>query len=311
VSTEGTVRESNSNEEAPAHAERRFNLAALIRLIRETYAAFKADGCRALSAAMVYYSTLSTVPLLILIVATPGLLLNFVSRAAGEELLRMVSASLSPEFAALVTQFLDRVQNQSLAVTGISLLLLIYSSSAGFRFLRYAFRWIWRDEQPRTATTPFARLRKSVAGRTIDYLIAFGMVFAAPLVVAVGLLLFVLGGIARTLIDDVPLVGSTLGTAISQLTLFGIYAGIYMFLLWAMPPVQLRWREIVIPGLTCAIAVLITTYGLSLYLRFFSGSSLYGAIGTIFALQIWSYANFIILFSCAELVKLLVQKDPV
>lgn len=278
----------------------------LVDLVRATYGAFSADGGRALSAALVYYSTLSVVPLVIMIFALPGLLLRFVNRQAGEWLVDSVGGLFDPTLGEIITGALERVQSQSLLVAVVSLVMLLYSASSGFRFLRYAFRRIWRAEVSSADESRLARLRKTVLGRAVDYLIAFGMVFAAPLVAATGLLIFVLALFAKGLIADVPLVGEVIGSLVTPTVLLGIYAGIYLFLLWALPPVRLGWREIWLPGLLCAAAVLLTTNGLGLYISFFSARSLYGAIGTVFALQLWTYANALALFGCAELSKLLV-----
>lgn len=277
-------------------------------LVRGTFAAFNEDGGRALSAALVYYSTLSTVPMLILIISLPGLVLGLVDVAAADRFIRQLTGFAGPAFADMLTTFLERVQHQSLLVAGVSIGILLFSASSGFRFLRYAFRWIWRNEQPvRPAASLLGRLRATLPGRIMDALIAFGIVFLAPVIVTVGLLIYLVLNLARALLNDLPLIGSTLSSLLAPLILLFIYSLIFILLLWVMPPVLLRFRDIVVPGLLCALAVLFTTYGLGLYIRFFSGISIYGAIGTIFALQLWTYINAIVLFSCAELTKLLVR----
>ncbi|PDW00565.1 YihY/virulence factor BrkB family protein [Candidatus Chloroploca asiatica] len=286
----------------------RHDFAYLLILLRGTYAAFKDDGGRALSAALVYYSTLSTVPLLILIISLPGLLLRVVDPVAADRFVRQMTELVGPTFTEILTTFLERVQHQSLLIAGVSVGMLLFSASSGFRFLRYAFRWIWRNEQPVPPTTSsLGRLRATLPGRIVDALIAFGIVFVAPLIATVGLLIYLLLNLARALLNDLPLIGSTLSSLLAPLILLFLYSLIFMLLLWVMPPVLLRLRDIVVPGFVCAVAVLITTYGLGLYIRFFSGVSIYGAIGTIFALQLWTYINALVLFSCAELTKLLVR----
>jgi YihY family inner membrane protein len=288
--------------------ELRSSLINLVRLSRAAVAAFHADGGRALSAALVYYSTLSTVPLAILVISLPGLMLRFVSREASERFLRTVEELAGPTIGEIITSFLYQVENQSLVVAGVSLAMLIFSASTGFRYLRYAFRWIWREELSEDDLSRSARMRKTLLGRTIDYLIAFGMVFAAPFIVTLGILIYVLILFTRQFFDDLPLIGEALGSLLTPTFLLLLYAVIYILLLWVMPPIRLRLREIWLPGLLCALAVLVTTYGLALYIRFFSLTSLYGAIGTIFTLQLWTFVNAIILFNAAELCKLLVRE---
>lgn len=272
----------------------------LVDLVRASYAAFDADGGHALSAALVHHSMLSVVPLMIMVVALPGLILRFVNRQAGDQFISAVEGRLGPTLGAIVAGALERVQDQSLLVAVVSLAMLLFSASSVFRFLRYAFRRIWRTEIA-GADEPW--LHKTVLGRAVDYLIALSMVLAAPLVVAAGLLIFTLALFARALLADVPLAGSL----VAPTALLGLYAGIYILPLWALPPVRLNWRAIWFPGLVCAVAVLLTTYGLGLYIRFFSARNLYGAIGTLFALQLWTYVNAVALFGCAELSKQMVS----
>lgn len=288
------------------HSESRGH--TLVALVRATYAAFTADSCRAYSAALVYHNSLSVIPLVVLIFALPGLLLGLVSTQAAEQLTGAAGSLFGPELGEILTGALARVQSQSIVVAAVSLGALIYSASSGFRFLRYAFRRIWSAELQRPAESRVRRLRKTLIGRVLDYLISFGMVLAAPLVALAGILLYILALFAGTALVGLPFVGATLGSMLIPLMLLGIYAGIYIFLLWALPPVRLSWREIWLPGLLCAGAVVVTTYGLGLYLRYFSASNLYGALGAIFALQIWTYANALALFACAEFCKLQVRE---
>lgn len=164
----------------------------LSRLVGATYAAFTADSCRAFSAALVYYNTLSVIPLVVLIFTLPGLLLGLVSTQATERLTGAVGSLFGPEIGAILAGALARFQSQSMVVAAVSLGALLYSASSGFRFLRYAFRRIWSAELQRPAESRVRWLRKTLIGRVIDNLISFGMVLAAPLVALAGILLYIL-----------------------------------------------------------------------------------------------------------------------
>jgi membrane protein len=296
-------------ERRPAGGRAQGRLRGLGRLAHATLAAFQADGCHALSAAMVYYSTLSTVPLVFLVISLPVLILYTQDPAGTDEFVQTMGKIAGPLFGDVVVNFLERIQRQSQVAVVASMAMLLFSASAGFRFLRYAFRWIWRDNHDRVAAFHVAQVRATVLRRALDFLIAFGMVLLAPLAVTLGLLLFGLSMFARLKLQDVPLIGDAVGSLLPPTALLALYAGIYIGLLWTMPPVRLRLREIWLPGLVCAVAVLLTTYGLSFYIRYFSGTSLYGAIGTLFAIQLWTYANAVALFVSAELCKLGARDD--
>jgi uncharacterized BrkB/YihY/UPF0761 family membrane protein len=280
----------------------------LVRLLNDTLAAFDADGCPAFSAGLVYYSTLSTVPLLVMMIALPGLLLQSLDPVAGQRLVETITSHVNPVLAGIVVEFLERMRSQSLVVAAASVLGLLFSASSGFRFLRYAFRRIWQDDQRDLAAPGLARLHKTLIGSTFDYLIAFGLVFLAPLLGLTWLIFLLLASIARVMLADLPYVGGIVSSAIFPLSLLCLYAAIYIPLMALLSPVRLRWNEILIPGALCAGAVLVTTYGLMLYLRLFGAGSIYGAIGTLLAAQIWTHANAQALFFCAELSKQLVRR---
>jgi uncharacterized BrkB/YihY/UPF0761 family membrane protein len=78
----------------------------LAGLARATYAAFTADSCRAYSAALVYYSTLSVVPLVVMVFALPGLLLGLVSRPAAERLTKAAGEIFGPQLADVLANAL-------------------------------------------------------------------------------------------------------------------------------------------------------------------------------------------------------------
>lgn len=125
-----------------------------------------------------------------------------------------VGEIFGPTLGDIMTGALERVQSQSPVVAAVSLAMLLYSVSSGFR-------QIWREASPPAGEVGAARLRKAVLGRALDYLIGFGLVFAAPPVVMAGLLIFTLGLFARKLLVDVPLVGEALGSLVPPLMLLG------------------------------------------------------------------------------------------
>ncbi len=279
------------------------------QLFQATWHAFVEDGGRPLSAALVYYLNLSVLPLLVLIASLPGLIVRFIDQQAGNRLNDSVAAIFGDPISSIISDYFERMQNQSLMVATISLVLLLFSSTSSFRFLRYAFRRIWADAEGEAIKPLGARLRKTVTQRSIDVAIAFGLILLIPVLAVLWLILLILTIFARSLIDDVPIIGDLMTAILQPLIQLIGFSLLTILLLKVLPPIHLRWRAVWLPGLISALGLLLCTYGLGIYIRFFSPLSIYGALGTIFAIQIWAYANGMVIFFCAELCKQLVQRS--
>ncbi len=72
---------------------------ALMRLLRAAWSEYERDFAKYFAGAMVYYALVSIVPLLLLVLATLGLLLRFSDAAsrAEQQVLQTVQNSLGPE----------------------------------------------------------------------------------------------------------------------------------------------------------------------------------------------------------------------
>lgn len=283
-------------------------LRELVRLIRAALDEFTRDNGKILSAALVYYSTLSTVPLLLILFALPGLVLRFIG-SRGDGLIAIVERIFGDNWSQIFTDYLIRVQERSLIAVIIGMVMLLYSASSVFRFLRASFRQIWQSEVAVSAANmpPLERLRQTAQQTVLDRLFAFSLVFASGLLALSGIVIFALASAARTLLHYFPLFDFTLNWLVGPLSLLALYTLTALLLLKVLPPVRMRWRDIWFPALVCAVAFLLTTYGLIVYIRYFSAANVYGAIGTLFTFQIWTLVNSMVLFFCAELCKVLVR----
>ena len=279
---------------------------AFVHLVRAAWVEYERDRARYLAVAMIYYALVSLVPLLLLLLAALGLLLRFSAVAAETEqrMLTGLEASFGPELPATIHQLLDTLQQQSIAATVISLAGLVVTASVLFQHLRISFRAIWKYEPPLVSGPVRVVVRATLLEQVVAYLIVLG---------GGGLLLLALALIAVTqwlgrLLSSLPLLAQTgwLLTALSSLVLATITFGAMFKIL---PPVRIRWRDVRLAAVLCAVVWVVAGELLALYGTFVGdGPGAYGALGALLAIMLWMNVVSQTLFFGAELCKVVAQK---
>ncbi len=122
-----------------------------------------------LSAALVYFGMVSMVPLLIMLMAVPGLLLRFldVSQAITADVLGFAERTFGEQFRAFLEQAVADLQRDSLIVTLIALGALLFSAALIFRFISLSFRRIWKPLDHQAASMREA-MRKTATEKAVD-----------------------------------------------------------------------------------------------------------------------------------------------
>jgi membrane protein len=276
-------------------------------LLRSAWIEYERDRARYLAAAMVYYALVSLVPLLLLLLAALGLLLRFSAVAADAQrrLLLAVDEGFGPELAATARQLLDTLQEQSIVATALSLAVLAYTASKLFRHLRLSFRAIWKHDAPMLS----GPLRAAVRATLAEYAIAFGMVLGGGGLLLAALALLAVAQWADRLLGELSLPGEVgRWLAMTGVSLL-LAAGTFAALLKVLPPVVLRWRDVRLAALLCALAWVAAGELLALYADLFGDSrSAYGALGGLLAVMLLMNAVSQALFLAAELCKVAAQR---
>ena len=117
----------------------------LMKLLRAAWREYERDYARYFAGAMVYYALVSIVPLLLLVLATLGLLLRFSDAAsvAEQRILEAVQGNLGPEMKVAIDVLLHRLSDGSIVAIVVSVIGMLITASALFRHLRLTFRALW------------------------------------------------------------------------------------------------------------------------------------------------------------------------
>jgi membrane protein len=274
----------------------------LLPVLNETWSEYLNDEANERGAALAYYAAFSLFPLLILLLAALGFVLDHVPAAvdARAALLRLAARQVSPQFSRTLREVFGQLQEHAPRATGIGLFILWFGASSVFQQLDHTFNKIWRVPEK----SPPTDWKKYALGIIKDQLTR--RLAAFLMVLVVGLLLFVslaLTAIVQPLlgvIADVPLVGSTVGYLASMAISLILNTLLFALLFKYLPDTPVAWGDVWLGALLTALIWELTKRLLALYIAHSSYISAYGVVGTMLVLLVWIYFSSQVLFLGAE-----------
>lgn len=271
----------------------------LLPLLKEAYSEFQADEASTLGAALAYYALFSMFPLLLLLIAGLGYVLQYWDQAINvqDEILAAVSRNFSVQLSDALKEILSGIKNNAGGATLIGLVTLLIGASNIFQQLDLSFNKIWKVPAPQQPLGLAASVLQTIRTK----LFSFGMVLA------VGFLLLVsmaLTGVTQVLLDSfqqVPLIGGVAGFLIGLATTLLLNTLVFALLFKFLPNTKVSWSDV---GLGAFVTAVLWDIGKNL-LAFYIGRSgqswgAYGLVGTVLILMTWIYFSSQILFLGAE-----------
>jgi membrane protein len=273
---------------------------ALARLLRAAWQEYQRDYAKYFALAMVYYALASLVPLLLLVLATLGLLLRVSTVAAGaeERVLQTVQTSLGPEMTATLQQLLTRLREGSIVAMGVSVVTLLVAGSTLFRHLRLSFRALWKYEPPLAAGSVRGAVRETLREQAM----AFLMLLTAGILLVLTLVLIGVVHWLSGFFSELPRFRDTAGWLLSLPVSLVLATLTFALLFRFLPPVSTAWRHVWLASLLCGVAWIIGADLLALYAAL-GESSPYGAIGALLVVMLWMNVMSQVLFYGAEVCK--------
>ena len=127
--------------------------------------------------------------------------------------------------------------------------------------------------------------------------------FILILVIVVLMALLVFGRkIQGMLVEYAPIVAviTEIILEIRMVILFFILIFFFMFIYKVLPNRKATLRSQLVGAVGCSIAWYIFSFGLSVYVNYFNGFSLYGSLTTILLIMFWLYISMYIFLVCGE-----------
>jgi membrane protein len=270
--------------------------------LRDAWREYERDYARYFAGAMVYYALVSLIPILLLVLATLGLLLRVspVVATAERQILQAVEAGFGPETKVVLDQLLQRLQAGSIIAMIVSVVTLLITAAAFFKHLRISFRALWKREAPLASGSVRGVVRETLAEQTK----AFIMVLTAGL-----LLVLTLGFMAAAhwlsgAFNAVPCLSDAVGWLLAPLISFIVATLTFGLLFMFLPPSPLTWRQVRLASVLCGSAWITGAELLALYASFGEANP-YGAIGGVFVIMLWMNYVTQVLFYGAEICKVI------
>jgi membrane protein len=271
----------------------------LLPLLKETFSEYQADEASMLGAALAYYALFSLFPLLLLLIAGLGYVLQYWDKAINvqDEILAAVSRNFSSQLSDALKEILGGIKSNAGGATVIGIITLLIGASGVFQQLDLSFNKIWKVPTPQQPAGLVASMLQTIRTK----LFSFGMVLA------VGFLLLVsmaLTGVTQVLLDsfqNIPLIGGIAGFLIGLVATLLLNTLVFALLFKFLPNAKVRWGDV---GLGAFVTALLWEIGKNL-LAFYIGRSgqswsAYGLVGTVLILMAWIYFSSQILFLGAE-----------
>ncbi len=253
-----------------------------------TYKGFMAHQGNANAAAIAYYTLFSVFPLTLLLISLGSFVLN--SQQAQEAALTAVGTYL-PFATELVQRNIERVLELRGTASVIGVVGFIWAASGVFGSLSRAINLAWDLERPRPAWAERA--------------LAAGLVLLVALLFSLSLFstaaFEVVERLARLLPSDAPISGLSLIDLASTGLPYIFTVLLFSFLYTVLPSTRVAWTEVLPGALLASVVWEVAKNGFTIYLGSFATYNLvYGSLGAVIALLLWSYISGLIILLGAE-----------
>jgi len=256
----------------------------IVVLLKKTAQEFTADNCPLLAAAISYYLLLSMFPFLLGIISLSSFLID---APALQEQIFQAFKYLIPVSQDFILNVINSVIDERGAIGIISIILLLVGCTAFFGALRKSLNTAWGIHKSssliRSQLTNFAMILGAVLLLFISRLITITLNTSET--------------ILRTIVEQ-PLTSLVLLHLLIVIIDIALASLIFLVSYKFIPERRIRWRDVWVGALIGAVCFEVITILFILYLDTFNPYNLiYGSIGAVIALLIWTYlAALIFLF---------------
>jgi membrane protein len=272
---------------------------AWFELLRETVQEWQKDNCLRLGAALSFYTLLSLAPLLVVTIALVALV--FGERMAHGEVMGRVETLLGADTAKTVREMVERASEprSGVVATLVGLGMSALGASGVFGQLQRALNDIW-DVKPKPGRGLRGMLRDRAGTFSMLLLVAFLLLVS----LGAGAALTALSERIAALFPGAAAASRAADVVISLLVTSGLFALLFKVL----PDADIRWGDVVVGAVFTALLFGVGRLGIAYYLGRTSGTSVYGAAGSLVALLLWIYYSSQLLFLGAEFTQVYARR---
>ncbi len=242
------------------------------------------DNISAFAAQSAFFIVLSLIPFLMLFISlvqytpvTESMVMDMVNRVMPEY--------ISP----LLVGIIHEVYNNSIGIVSAAAVAAVWSAAKGVQYLTNGLNQVYDIEETRNWV--LLRLRA----------VLYTLMLVVAIVVSLTLMVFG-NSLQRLIVDYVP-IAADITEAVLRLRSLILLAVLMLFFasVYKMLPNRKTAFRLQIPGsVLSAVGWSALSFGISVYVDYFHGFSMYGSLTTIILLMLWLYFGIYILLVCAE-----------
>ncbi|MEO6508860.1 MAG: YihY/virulence factor BrkB family protein [Patescibacteria group bacterium] len=267
---------------------------SLIELLKQTFKAWKADQATRLSAALSFYAIFSLVPVVLILVAILGSLLD---RDSVQQLfIAQLQDNIGQEGAAFIASALktENILGPNLFISLVTIGSLIISAIGIFGHLKTSFNIIWHKE---------SEAKKGFLEIIREHGSSFGIVIVIGLLFIVSLLLSASVTVVTNFFQDNLPFPQLFIQLLNQSVAFGILTVLFATLFKLLPDKKIQWTDVWEGAIFTATLFVIGKFFIGFYITNAAIATRYGAAGSLIVILLWIYYSTQILFFGAELTK--------
>lgn len=244
----------------------------------------KRDRINAFAAQAAFFMLLSAIPLLMVFAA----LLQYTPVTEGV-VLDIVRKSVPEYIAPVLVYVINEVYTKSFGILSVAAVAALWSASKGVHYLAEGLNAVNNIEESRN----WFVLRFWAVVYTVVFVVAISLM----------LVLVVFGKSIHSFFDTkVPWLGNIISTVLQLrgLLMLGILIILFTVIYKYIPNRRQSFRSQIPGAFLCAAAWYVLSFGISVYVDYFNGFSMYGSLTTIVLVMLLMYFCMYILLMCAE-----------
>ncbi|MBZ0280658.1 MAG: YihY/virulence factor BrkB family protein [Anaerolineae bacterium] len=277
-------------------------------LLRHTFKEWNEDQGPRLSAALAYYTAFSLAPLLVVIIAILGFIVNQDTIQA--EVLRAVRSTAGQDAASFVNELIVNSNKpaEGIISTVIGIVTLILGAAGAFGQLQDALNIIWNVKSSEIKTGIISQIKNKV--------LSFGMVLFVGFLLLVSLVITtILAALNSYMVGLLPGTEFLL-QLVGFITTYGVTVLLFALIFKFLPHIEIEWRDVWIGAAITGLLFSLGRLLLGWYLGRFSPVSAYGAAGSFVLILLWIYYSAQIVLFGAEFTQVYTRRfgshgDPV
>lgn len=250
----------------------------------------KKDRINECSAQCAYYTILSFIPFLILVIT----LIQY-TNIEPQTLLDMISKIIPSSMNEFVLDIVQEVYSKSIGTVSISIIFTIWTAGKGLFALTQGLHLVYHTSDKNKASYIYLRMKAILETILFIFLIIAGLV------------LLVFGNTLKNIIQEHfgGLENFTIITSIlTQLGFILVTFFVFLLLYKFMPKHKVTFKSQIYGAMFGAIALNVISFIFSKYLYIFKGFSVtYGSLTTLMLIMMWTYSCFYAVFLGAEINK--------